>query len=287
MRMFYEPEHSTMAFAAKIRRSGGEETSCFRNHRHSQLEVILVMEGEYLFFTPEQEAHFFPGDVFMVNSGEEHAGIHCLKPEQKGYYYYIQLSLQKGPRGLNGELDQLLDALEQKKAVLPFRVPADQAKETGLFEDGLKLVHCFTKTGGHNELELLCKTLQFYQTILEHRLYLLADLKSQSPVPFVQQVASYVDQHYAEDLRLEDLAKLFGYEPHYFCTLFKKNFQITFSRYLRIVRIQKFLSHPNLNLQTIAECAADVGFSNYSYFYRSFRSNRGCSPREFLTQNRK
>lgn len=286
--MRYEAEHSTMAFAARIELNGDSQTdTCFGQHFHHQLELILVMEGEYIFTAAEQKAHFYPGDILMVNTEEAHRGVHCLKPGQTGYYYYIQLSLQKGPRGINEELETLLTSLEQKKVVLPFRIEAKQAKASGLFDHGLALVHSFTKPGGYNELDLLCKTLQLYQTVLEHRFYVFAELKSQSPDPFVQRVAAYVDQHYAEELRLEEMANFFGYETHYFCALFKKRFQCTFTKYLRGVRVQKFLSHPNLNLQTIADCATDVGFSNYSHFYQSFRRSRACSPREYLLRNRR
>ncbi|MBQ8894786.1 MAG: AraC family transcriptional regulator [Clostridia bacterium] len=279
--MFYEPEHGSIAFAARAEYRKGTVT--FSPHRHNQLELIFVVSGEYRFTAGEETEIFLPGDVYLVNGRETHSG----EVVQPGYYYYVQLSLRQTPAGLSEELDRLVEGLEKHRIRLPMRIPADQAEETGLFARGMELVDCFSPKSGYNEFKVLLKSLAIFQVISEHRLFHTVQTREQAEGPFDRQVAEFVEQHYTEDLRLETVAAAFGYEPHYFCSLFKRKFLVSFTHYLRVVRVQKFLSHPNLNLQTIAKCAAEVGFSNYSYFYQSFRRVRGCSPREFLTKTRK
>ncbi|MBR6792836.1 MAG: helix-turn-helix domain-containing protein [Clostridia bacterium] len=282
--MAFEPEHRCIAFADRFTVTEND-FKCFRPHRHDQLELIFVVQGRYLFTAEGRTEEFAPGEIFIANSGEEHTGFSRLQGEE-GVYYYIQLSIKKTPRGLSEELDSLLEKLEQKELLLPYRITAERAASTGLFERGMELAECFTAKGGYNEFKLLCRSLSLYQTILEYRIYTDAEHRQQEPDPFVQQLTDYIDRHYAEELRLETVAKAFGYEPHYFCALFKKRFNKNFVKYLNAVRMQRFLSHPNLNMQTIAQCAVDVGFSNYSYFYRVFCHAYGTSPGKYLPRHR-
>ena len=279
--MFFEPEHGSVAFAARV--DYRKAVRAFSPHRHSQLELIFVESGVYRFAVENKTEVFSSGDVYLVNSEKVHSG----EVVQGGRYYYVQISLRQFPKGFNEELDRLIEGLETHRIHLPMRVPAEQAKEMGLFMRGMELINCFSQKSGYNELKVFCKSLAIFQIISEYRLFHTVQAKKRGEESFDRQVAEYLDVHYAEELRLEQLAAQFGYEPHYFCSLFKKRFLVSFTHYLRVVRVQKFLSHPELNLQTIAKCAADVGCSNYSYFYQSFRRVRGCSPRQFLMRTRK
>lgn len=283
--MAFEPEHCGIAFAERFTVTEND-FNCFNPHQHNQLELIFVVRGRYLFTADGRTEEFGAGEIFIANSGEEHQGISRLEDGEEGTYYYIQLSIKKTPRGLNEELDSLLEKLERKELLLPYRITAERAASTGLFERGMKLTECFTVKGGYNEFKLLCRSLLLYQTILEYRLYTDIEHRQQEPDPFVQQLTDYIDRHYAEELRLEAVAKVFGYEPHYFCALFKKRFNKNFVRYLNAVRMQRFLSHPDLSMRTIAQCAVDVGFSNYSYFYRVFCRTYGTSPGKYLPRRR-
>lgn len=280
--MYYEPDHGNIAFVARADYRNNDHVT-FNNHRHKNLELIFVESGVFRFSAGEQAEEFTAGDVFLVSCDEVHAGWVI----SSGRYYYVQISPKQISRGLCEELDTLIEGLEHHRIRLPIRVSAAEAKRSGLFSCGMELIDCFSKKSGYNELKVLCKSLALLQLLSEWRYYERVTKTEQSRGSFEQQVAEYLDTHYAEDLRLTDLAENFGYEPHYFCSLFKKTFLVNFTRYLRVLRVQKFLSHPNLNLQTIAACAADVGFSNYSYFYQSFRQVRGCGPRKFLTKTRK
>lgn len=282
--MAFEPEHRCMAYADRIVVTK-ENVNCFFQHQHDQVELIFVVKGRYAFTAGGRTETFGPGEIFIANSGEEHKGKSLIN-EEEGFYYYIQLSIKKTPRGLSQELDSFLEKLEQKEVLLPYRISADRAKSTGLFDRGMELVECFSAKSGYNEFKLICRSLSIYQLILEHHLYTDAEHRQKEPDPFVQQLTEYIDIHYAEELRLETVSKIFGYEPHYFCTLFKKQFKLNFTKYLNAVRLQKFLSHPELSMQTIAKCAADVGFSNYSYFHRIFCRVYHAPPSQYLPRHR-
>ena len=88
----------------------------------------------------------------------------------------------------------------------------------------------------------------------------------------------YVNKNYSEDVTLEAVSALLGFDTSYFCRIFKSATGATFTEYLNFVRIckaEKLLSSPEKSILEISEA---VGFSSISYFNRVFKRVRASSP---------
>ena len=184
-----EPEHRYAAYAEKCERGH------FREHMHSQVELIFVVTGQYRFAAGEQEGIFGPGEIFIANSRETHVGTGLTPPEEEGIYYFVHLSLTKLPRGLSEELDLLLERLQSGEYRLPFRISAEQGRETGFFYRGIELADCWSRTAGCDRFKMLCRTLALWQVILEHHLYADAERRKEEEDPLVKELIAYIDQH--------------------------------------------------------------------------------------------
>ena len=94
----------------------------------------------------------------------------------------------------------------------------------------------------------------------------------------IRKVMSYVEEHYKENISLQDVSDLLGISKEYFCRFFKKNMGISFLQYLNEVR----LSHIYQGLMDtdlpVAELMEENGFSNQKLFNRSFKELYGCTP---------
>ena len=94
----------------------------------------------------------------------------------------------------------------------------------------------------------------------------------------IRKVMSYVEEHYKENISLQDVSDLLGIGKEYFCRFFKKNMGISFLQYLNEVR----LSHIYQGLMDtdlpIAELMEENGFYNQKLFNRSFKELYGCTP---------
>lgn len=96
----------------------------------------------------------------------------------------------------------------------------------------------------------------------------------------VQDIASYIEEHYREELTLGDIASHFGLSREYFSRYFKKNFGITFLQHLNRVRIGH-IYHDLIATDTpVMELLEEHGFNNYKLFSRMFKTIYGCTPRE-------
>src|SRR5699024_3625014 len=55
----------------------------------------------------------------------------------------------------------------------------------------------------------------------------------------MQAIVAYIQENYQEDLTLDKISTFFNYNPSYFSRIFKKNFGINYSDYLKSVRLEK------------------------------------------------
>jgi len=100
--------------------------------------------------------------------------------------------------------------------------------------------------------------------------------------PTILKSLDILENAYAGKLNQRDLASELGISPEYFSYLFSKNIAMTFSEFLRRLRIEKAQ-----DLYASGECPKQevpyaVGFSDAKYFAQVFRSVTGESPAEYL-----
>ena len=99
--------------------------------------------------------------------------------------------------------------------------------------------------------------------------------------PAITRAKAFINEHYTEDLSLEQAAKAASMSSFYFCKMFKKYTGVNFTEYLSRVRIEKarnLLLNPNLR---ISEIAYEVGFQSLTHFNRVFKKVLGQSPTDF------
>ncbi|MFC5529100.1 response regulator [Cohnella yongneupensis] len=96
----------------------------------------------------------------------------------------------------------------------------------------------------------------------------------------------YIEQHYAEDFSLADIAGTVYVTPNYLSRVFKEETGMNFVHWLNRYRVEKaklFLCEPGAKTY---EVAARVGYGDYKYFSTMFKKHAGCTPKEFKDQRR-
>lgn len=97
----------------------------------------------------------------------------------------------------------------------------------------------------------------------------------------IMQVKAYIDRNFINDISVGNIAKRFNINPTYFSTIFKQQMGISFTEYLRNVRIEKaceLLENSDMSTELIA---SSIGFNDVFYFYRVFKKVRGKTPTEY------
>ena len=97
----------------------------------------------------------------------------------------------------------------------------------------------------------------------------------------INAVKHYIDEHYDQNITLEELSTLMDITPQYLCRLFKKHLHLRPFQYIAMKRIQNAKTLLSDNKLSIQEIAHKVGFSDCSYFCAIFKKYEMISPSEF------
>lgn len=101
----------------------------------------------------------------------------------------------------------------------------------------------------------------------------------------VDEIKIYVDNNFlSQDISLEKVAERFGYSKKYLSELFKKNFKIKFTEYIRQIRVQNACFLMEQGFTSVKEISYLSGFSDPLYFSRVFKGVTGKSPKEYISQ---
>ncbi len=152
---------------------------------------------------------------------------------------------------------------------------AQKSIEYGVFHYLLKPID---KDDINNVMEKLINHLKYKQMNKEHT----NDNKSliKTDTKFTK-ILKYIDEHYDENISLNDLSVSFHYNSNYICELFKKNLSKTFSEYLVDLRMKKACELLVTTDDTIMNIASQVGYGDYSYFSKIFKKHCGTTPLKY------
>ena len=102
----------------------------------------------------------------------------------------------------------------------------------------------------------------------------------------ILQAKKYIEEHYNEDISLENVSNQIGVTAAYFCRLFVRKTGRNFIDYLTEIRInhaKHYLHNTPLRIKEISE---RVGYNDPYYFSRIFKKATGLTPVEYRGNNR-
>ncbi|MNO17925.1 HTH-type transcriptional regulator YesS [compost metagenome] len=105
--------------------------------------------------------------------------------------------------------------------------------------------------------------------------------KEPESAPVIQQMITYLDLHYFEDISLIDAATRFHLDPSYLSKLFKSVTGENFIEYLTRRRIEKACELLRTSDRRISDISELVGYENQRYFSQVFKKSTGQTPSEY------
>ncbi len=237
----------------------------FENHPHfhKNIEIIYVSSGNYVCNINGEQYELEPDDMCFISPCKIHSAPPCSNG--KGFLFMASENLLNdfAPLFKNSTFPVVLnDKNFNKTQILPFLQLLKPPFST------------FLKKGAVNYI--LGLLLTNYELIKSQ-----PDKNSDVVISVVQ----YIDKHYAEKLTLSGVAEKLGYSKFYFSRLFNRIIKKSFSDYLNLVRIDKFLTRYNDGkIQSINELLYECGFESNTTFYRNFKKLYGITPSEYLSK---
>lgn len=99
-----------------------------------------------------------------------------------------------------------------------------------------------------------------------------------------QQVLTFLEEHYEDNITLEDASEMMGFSSSHFSRMFKQLTGTGFVHYLNIIRISKAAEMLKDSDKKITEISFLCGFSSVRSFNRVFLEITGYTPSEYVKQ---
>ena len=242
--------------------------SHFARHCHDGYELVHVIQGYGRFIVEGSGYDVRPGTVLFFRPYEYHfVDIRSDSPYERQVFNFTRDSV-------SAELGVFLDLLGRS-------APGEGNcyAERDLPEEFFALLK------GFDALTELPREQQivYLRTRLSDLIVMVATTESRSGNGVSERlgarVVRYLNLHVDTDETLDDLARRFAVSKFYMCRAFKEHNGISIHGYLTRKRIM--IAKSKIESGTPAVIAAtEVGFGDYSAFFRAYRRIVGRSPRE-------
>lgn len=242
------------------------------DHFHEELEITLMQGSNWNFDYRGEKFTVPPFSFTLTQPGEAHKAsleshFNCrfyglrvktdllqqLTPEIKGNYQ--GLPFFSTPVASDKELSQLL---------IRFHILVNNSKESILKQQSLllKIVE-----------KLILRYTQNSPT--------LKNIGNENQP--IQRVKDYLNDNYAKNISLEELARIANLSQFYLNRAFRKQIGIPPHKYQTQIRIQK--AKTLLNNLPISQVAIKTGFSSQSHFGWHFKKIMGVTPKQYVKES--
>ncbi len=144
--------------------------------------------------------------------------------------------------------------------------------------------------GNAEIIKLISEKYYLYEIILfftEQFEVIMRTIGNPSSSGVMDDIIHYIEHNYMDNIKLENIAPLFGYNSSYLGKIFNKKVGMGFNMFVDQVRInhsKKLLIETDLKVYEIAE---KVGYRNVDYFHTKFKKYVNQSPAEYRKANKK
>jgi AraC-like DNA-binding protein len=256
-------------------------------HTHDFDELVIITGGSGLHVIDSEEYPLIRGDAFVIRGDHVHAFRNAVGLRLVNILF------------ARARFDAIAEQCRDVPGFHALFVLEPQLRHTHHFEAKLHLtapqlnylVHLVDllqeelhagMPGSAVAVESLVKLI----VIAVCRYYSTTDTGSCRALVRVSKAIRHLEDHYADSVSLQTLARVANMPLRSFRRAFKQATGCAPSVYLlrlRIERAAELLTHPDANVTT---AAFDVGFDNSSYFTRQFRKVMGVTPREHMARHR-
>lgn len=251
------------------------------SHRHKELEMLLVTEGELRTLLNNRDLVLHEGEGLFINSGVSH-GFVANSHEGANYISIIFCT-------------DCIAGTEDAKLVSRYIEPIVKAREfeyvplrgSGWANDICDMIRQMQsvlsgKRPGY-ELKLKIMLSEAWLTLYENCIPDLGDNRSVSHTEKkrIDVLRKYIQENYADRITLDDIAAAAHISRGECCRIFKRLYDTTPFQYLVHYRLTRSVYYLSETDKSISQIAQSVGFCSSSYYTKCFRAEYNCTPLKY------
>lgn len=240
---------------------------CYSRHSHDVFSIGAITAGQSTYLHEKTTQTIATGTVVVMNPGE----VHACNPIDDQPWSYLMLYIDA----------QWLGALQRDCGVSNAGVfrgyPATHSRDRFLF-DGLLDLHRQLVDSRLDTLAKQAAAVGFFTRVEQHLGG--STLTPRHTKPKVERAARYIDAHYLQPIRLEDVCAVANLSEAYLIRAFEQHYHMTPHAWLVNRRIQ----HGQAQLRSgepIADIAQQSGFADQAHFQRAFKKHLAATPGQY------
>lgn len=245
-------------------------------HAHDFLELYYFLDGSVTYYIEDQVYDLCPGDLLIIPAGKMHRPV--IANEHAAYERMVLCITPQYLQSIDspaGDLQKNLQKVGEHGYCVPFR-----GDETVFVTALLKKLLYMQKND--TDPKFCAGAVELYLWTI-FRSYGVIDTTHRNETQVIPQVIRYITEHFSEPLTLEDIAAEFFVSKSYLNRHFKAYTNSTVYAYIMALR----LTHARRMLREgipAVEAGRECGFSDYSTFYKAFKTQTGLSPQQFKSR---
>lgn len=251
-------------------------------HWHEDLQFIYVLDGAIEVKTLEHSFHAEKGEGIFLNKSVVH------RVRQIGSCHYNSFLFPAEFLGFyaGSPARRLVDSVTENDqiSVYLFQCETDWCREImSVLKRLSELERNKTDFYVYEVLTALCSLW-----LILRKNIALPHEKPKSAVSIrMGKVLRFIEEHYPEDITLEDLADSANISKSECTRCFKTCLNTTPYKYLMEFRLLKAAQFLRDTEKPVGRIAAETGFHQISHFGKCFKEKTGCSPRQYREMERK
>ena len=246
----------------------------YETHDHSAVEILLTLEGMVTYTIEDKIYQVRKGEILIVPPDTLHS---LTMGEGSSRYLFLF------------ESDAIMTMRDIKSMAMYFHKPVHLRDGSDAHVRIRELL--LRAREAYEKRELMWNTmcysciLRIYATLGQRYLSGIkprtGDNMRNMDSEVINAVMTYINNHYREELSLEDVAKFAGFSRYYFSRSFKRQTGYSFKDYLCQKRLQVAMDLLIRTNRSMRDVAIESGFGSVATFNRVFREKKGCTPTQY------
>lgn len=250
-------------------------------HHHDFYEIYFLLDGEIEYWVDGRIIRMHPGDLLLINPLELHRPI--LENHNRLYERIVLWINREYLESLFCDQIKLSSCFDTSLPTHTHLICPAVSERSVLTAKMGELVREYYS---HETGSEICAYGLFLQLMVQiNRMAKQGkgrQEESQQLSELVQNVLQYINENLSQPMALEQIASRFYISKYYLAHAFSREIGVSVYRYIMMRRLM-MARQMLIAGETAGQVCRNCGFSDYTSFYRAFKSEYGISPREFIT----
>ena len=139
----------------------------------------------------------------------------------------------------------------------------------------IRMANIFTSAEGNYRAQLSAMFKLIFLKVIE-----TAD-ENALPARMVEELDNYIRENVSDEISNTEIGAIFGYHPFYVSRMLKERKGMTLRQYIIAYRLKCAKRMLELSDKSAIEIAEECGFTDASYFAKTFKAAFGVTPKEY------